>query len=727
MDNRYDFIESGENIEIYKDGKIFALSSNNPNLIYNTLSTDFAVLKKIQFKKNDILIKFYLCTSRKNFSFPLECYSIKIGAHIHKPIILKSSNEFEINDEIFDVTECLVRIPYSKLTDFGRVTQVTLFAHDKNHYGLTKVMYWSFPSQKLSYEDTLLKNSRSKRITAHTYTYFRQSSKNGVSIVVREKNTTDSFFQNFKIDFAYLLAKVVRKFTYKDVILLYEKWSMKYEESASIIFEELIKNWKPGMKKIYYIIDKKSDQYSRIPKQYSKHILRKYSIKHYFYFFFCRTFLGTEQIVTCIDSYVKNPCARQKILQNNYHFIFLQHGVYYMYGLDKSISFMYKGKGFPKYGKIVCSSETEGRHFTEYANFDRNDLIITGLPKFDRSVRNNTHDKIVIMPTYRKWELNEFENDVENTTYYKFMFNIFSCIPDSLKDKVIILPHPLLNQKFYNTKLGKYIPRHFVYDDILKETELLITDWSSISYDAFYRGTKIIFCWEEKDECIQKFGTRLMLNDDNVFSDVSYSFSDLEDLVTKNYYGEQSPEHIKRFKDIVSHSDGKNSKRLVKVLLDENYLYYPQGKDISELRLEGLTKKLYTGKELKLYNLDLFDGNYRLAEGIDYVVKYSNNIEVGQGNVEITGIGKYYGTIENSFLIRRNAKEFTIKGIVDKKYSGKKIYQQLDVSYDGTTLVKGIDYVIKYENNIERGIATVRVCGRTEKYGGEQRLYFKIN
>ena len=51
------------------------------------------------------------------------------------------------------------------------------------------------------------------------------------------------------------------------------------------------------------------------------------------------------------------------------------------------------------------------------------------------------------------------------------------------------------------------------YDDILKHTKLLITDYSSIAYDAFYRGCNVIFYWEELQECLEAYGpsTKLMI------------------------------------------------------------------------------------------------------------------------------------------------------------------------------------------------------------------------
>ncbi len=62
----------------------------------------------------------------------------------------------------------------------------------------------------------------------------------------------------------------------------------------------------------------------------------------------------------------------------------------------------------------------------------------------------------------------------------------------------------------------------------------------------------------------------------------------------------------------------------------------------------------YTGKELKpTVTVTLQDGTL-LAEGTDYSVSYSNNINVGYGSVTITGLGYYTGTFSETFTILKD-------------------------------------------------------------------------
>lgn len=508
--------------------------------------------------------------------------------------------------------------------------------------------------------------------------------------------------------------------------LLYEKRAEHYQESASVLYEYMCDKLQDNDYPFYYIIDKDSPEAMRVPLKYRSHLVWKNSFRHYVLFFMCTVFIGTEQPGNAIDPYPWSPLARLKLSQKDYRFVFLQHGVYYMYGLGPQVAFMYKGKGFPRYGKIVCSSAVEAKHFTDFANFDRSDLFVCGIPKFDRATRSPGADKIVIMPTYRKWEVNLCKSNPTNSTYYQFVHSIVTHIPNSLHDKIVFLPHPVVAGFFNDTDLGHYIPEDAVYDEVLKEARLLITDWSSISYDAFYRGSNVVFCWEDKDECIERFGTRLMLNQENVFGDVSYSFDDLQDLVAKNYNCEQDSGYIERFRRIVEFHDGRNTNRVYKALRREGYLSPTGERDIAECEIKGVTKKLYDGGPRELKTLEVYDGDRHLVAGRDYGITYTNNIGPGIATVTIEGIGSYKGAATREYLIRVSAREFDVFGLHDMKYTGEPVLVSIECRYGGRILKEGSEYVLKYRDNVDCGVATVRVCGRGIEFGGEKDLYYRI-
>jgi CDP-glycerol glycerophosphotransferase (TagB/SpsB family) len=198
------------------------------------------------------------------------------------------------------------------------------------------------------------------------------------------------------------------------------------------------------------------------------------------------------------------------------------------------------------------------------------------LPKFDKNTLNDDADKIVIMPTWRPWEINMARDNFLETSYFKMIMKIYNSVPDNLKDKVIILPHPLIVNELKNLpkSITDTILMNVKYDDVLKQARILITDYSSIAYDSFYRGTRVIFYWEEKDFCMEQYGpsTKLMLNEQNVFGDYFYSTDGLTQSIEFNYNNPQSEEHKQKYSQIVTYHDGKNTERLIEFLKKDNII-----------------------------------------------------------------------------------------------------------------------------------------------------------
>ena len=396
--------------------------------------------------------------------------------------------------------------------------------------------------------------------------YFRQTRMNSIAVTVRNRNVTDSMSMSIKIFFAKILSFLTLK---KDIILLYEKESNKYEESARTVYERLIDL---GYKNVYFVIRKTSNHIGFIDNKYKNNIIYSFTFKHFYYFFKCHKFIGTETVPHSIELRTKNSLLMRKMIKKNYRMVFLQHGVMYMIALNPSSrgAFLKGGNEMPLDAKVVVSSKLEREHFIKLGGFSKSDLYISGLPFYDRTIKKPDADKIVIMLTVRIWEMNLLESNYKESKYYQMICSILDNIPDEYKNKVYVLPHPLLLDKFKKSDIS--VPEIISYDKILEDTALLITDYSSIAYSAFYRGANVIFCWEELKECMKHYKSHLMLNSKNVFGDVSRNYSDLPKLIEKNYMVKQSLKNKKRYEKIVEFHDNKNTDRLIKMLKKDKFI-----------------------------------------------------------------------------------------------------------------------------------------------------------
>ena len=531
------------------------------------------VVTKFKNKKLPLIINIFKNIRKKDNKLIINgiCLIKIIGKkqYSSKDIKLEINNEeYDLNFKNgfkiikgFRLNKYKIEIPLNKISNMDIQNKILVKYEDLEP---GRIVYNLFDMKKTGNRSSKVIKYNNRAI------YLRQTVKNTMYLTVREITPYDDFKGKTKLTIGYILSKLM--IFKKDFILLFEKEASRYEESASVLYEKLIDM---GYKNIYYIINEDNIKLKDINEKYKKNILYKGTLKHIAYFFKCKKFIGTEALGHAMQLRVANKLVVDKIKSKNNKYVFLQHGVMYMVSLSSDLRTGFKKLDMDLH-KIVVSSEEEANHFVELGGFNKEDLYICGLPKFDTAVKYDNADKIVIMPTWRRWEANEASINYENTKYYKMIKRIVEAIPEKLHDKVIILPHPLMLKEIKNNKeYKKYIPKNeFTYDDILKECKLLITDYSSIAYDAYFRGSNVIFYWEEKEECMKQYGekAKLMLNEENAFADICYDKDQLSKVVEKNYYEKRNKENEKKYKKIVQFEDRKNTERLIDMLKKDGIL-----------------------------------------------------------------------------------------------------------------------------------------------------------
>lgn len=118
-------------------------------------------------------------------------------------------------------------------------------------------------------------------------------------------------------------------------------------------------------------------------------------------------------------------------------------------------------------------------------------------------------------------------------------------------------------------------------------------------------------------------------------------------------------------------------------------------KEIQKLRYKVDTSiRIYTGRRITI-PVEIYDGNKKLKDKIDFTVDYKNNINTGKATLTVYGLGDYKGAIRGRYFyiapkqatIRsagysRNLTEETIRWIKDDKASGYKVY--MSDSYNGS-------------------------------------------
>lgn len=152
----------------------------------------------------------------------------------------------------------------------------------------------------------------------------------------------------------------------------------------------------------------------------------------------------------------------------------------------------------------------------------------------------------------------------------------------------------------------------------------------------------------------------------------------------------------------------------------------------------------WTGKEVKpdigkIYVQDIygFVVDTEAVEGKDYQLEYSNNIEEGTATVKVVGIGDAKGTVLTyTYHIEKQHgwNRFYAKGHKDGeslgtfKWTGNTVLIDPDMrcSHCDKELQENVDYKVEYTNNIDPGVASMKVIGMGDYKGYELNFTFVI-
>lgn len=392
---------------------------------------------------------------------------------------------------------------------------------------------------------------------------------NSANIRVTKVKYSEEFawYNRCKIFIAKWLSRAGKPF-FKPLVLLFEKETNKADESGFYIFEKLMEE-KKLKREPYFVLDGSHPDFIKLKKKYGKNLVRKHSFRHYLYIFLSDYFISSELSKHCINSRCFISSLNKVIIKKP--LVFLQHGIMFAKPVDNpaAAGFRKENKGVNFY-KCVISSYLEATQFYKLGYNDE-DLIKCGLPKFDKTRRYGDSEKILVMLTYRYWEeaLVMDESKAKDTTYFKCYLRIVEAIDKMGKlDELLICSHP----KFLEY-LEKSMPRyrdHFCtnIDHALGECKIFITDYSSASYDAHYRGSYVIYYWEERDYLIENYKAIPPINEENCDGVAVYSCEELQReikrAIERNYVMEDIYEE--HYRAINEFHDGKNGERLVKAL-----------------------------------------------------------------------------------------------------------------------------------------------------------------
>lgn len=347
--------------------------------------------------------------------------------------------------------------------------------------------------------------------------------------------------------------------------MFYEKFAQRAEEGVFELFCEFAGNGG----KSFFVIDPSGTGYSRIAS--TPGVIPKFSLKYYWVLYRADVYVGTEVPTHLSLLRSNNHWLRKRFYERPY--VFLQHGIIFMKNLGKTSVFVKDREGEPSY--IVASSKKEQAIIERDLQISPSRVLVTGLGQFSLITRNHisgaSPDIVTVMLTWRPYD--ESISDFTESDYFRSLNEVMDSLDSRIPvSHIRIVAHPKVESQLQNTPVAPLLWTATV-SEALAETKLLITDYSSACYNAFYQGSGVIFYQRDLAKYEEHVGPLIPQNDEYIghraldrrqLQHILKTAIHLDGTIRLNTV--RLPIHVKRYTLINEFSDGKNLERIQKEL-----------------------------------------------------------------------------------------------------------------------------------------------------------------
>lgn len=308
----------------------------------------------------------------------------------------------------------------------------------------------------------------------------------------------------------------------------------------------------------YYVISEDSNDYERIKTL--NHIVTFGSLAHFEVAAKANVLISTHDL----ENILPYKTARGFWGYEDTYKIFLQHGVLGR----KKVEYDKRYYDLPFHLFNVSSTQEKYDIVVNTLGYDPDDVAITGLSRFDNLPLEPTKEikKVLIMPTWRDWLNSDY---AFNTSEYmqRYLNLIKSDDMTALLQKYDIeinfYPHYRAQHFFKyhldhsNGQINYIALGERTVQELLIEHDILITDYSSVSFDFSYMRKPVIFFHFDVDRFFRK-GILRPVNETFIGHTVYHEnelIAKLEALITDNQY--EAHEDLTHIFDHVDHHNNQ--------------------------------------------------------------------------------------------------------------------------------------------------------------------------
>lgn len=348
----------------------------------------------------------------------------------------------------------------------------------------------------------------------------------------------------------------------KDIWLVGER-PYKAQDTGFAYFKYMRENYPE--KNIYYVIDKDSPELENVlPLGNVIYHKTKEHIK--------KTIIATRIIGSHHADYLYPLRTIEFGSKVKGKKVFLQHGVM---GTKNMIANY--GKGVPSFKTdlFLVSSEFEREMIVNDFGYRPNEVEVTGLSRFDSLFVKNVPEKrqLLIIPTWREWLVRE-DQFLESEYFERYLSLVNSEkiheIVEGSNLEIVLCLHPNMqsfSDYFKNDRVRIIHQGEIDVQSLLKESTMMITDYSSVAFDFSFLNKPIIYYQFDRNRFIGKKESHLDL-DRHLPGDIVSSEEEIYPLlngyITTNFTMKE--EYQKRANRFIEHKDNHSSERIYQAI-----------------------------------------------------------------------------------------------------------------------------------------------------------------
>ena len=300
----------------------------------------------------------------------------------------------------------------------------------------------------------------------------------------------------------YLLLYPIAKILYRNrKIYIFAERGTDARDNGFYMFRYYRQNY-PELE-AYYIISKKSADRKKVAE--FGNVIKYGSLKHYLIFIVSEYKISTHIMGFSpnIDFYTR--FADKLHLKG--HRIFLQHGV-----IKDNLPTLYSKR--THLDIFICGAKPEYDYICNNFGYKYGEVKYTGLARYDGLHNFNLKNQILCMPTWRTYLKYDTNIVIEESDYVNKWNSLINNpqIISALKEKnlkLIFYPHYEMQphiSSFKSNSKDVVIADFENYDvqQLLKESQLLITDYSSVFFDFAYMRKPCVYYQFDKEKFLSE-------------------------------------------------------------------------------------------------------------------------------------------------------------------------------------------------------------------------------